>query len=441
MHKIYIIAKREYLAAVRTKAFLVGLLLMPVLMGGSILFQILLRDVRDTRDQKYVVVDRTPGNSQLTEAIDAAVKGYNETGILDPETKTQAKPKFVVETERLDVDSPEKVDDLRAALSERVRKGEIIGFAELGPDLLDPKADDANDRAALRYQTNRPTQPQFAELVRGAVATKRYLKADLKPEQRLLIQPVKTDIKGLSTRNPQTGKVEDASDTSRIAAILAPVFYIMLMFMVVMMTATPLMQSVLEEKMQRIAEVLLGSATPFQIMLGKLLGMTGVSVTVAAVYLTGGYWAAHRYGMAEYAPFALVGWFFLYQALAVLMFGALFIAVGAACTDLKETQSLLMPIMLLTCMPMFVLSTIMTEPNGPVATGLSFFPFATPMLMIARQAIPPGIPWWQPIVGITLVLLTTLVCVWAAGRIFRIGLLMQGKGASYRDLVNWVIKG
>jgi ABC-2 type transport system permease protein len=81
------------------------------------------------------------------------------------------------------------------------------------------------------------------------------------------------------------------------------------------------------------------------------------------------------------------------------------------------------------------------EPNSGIATGLSFFPFATPMLMIARQAGTPGIPTWQPALGAVLVLLTTLACVWAAGRIFRVGLLMQGKGARLGELARWVLRG
>jgi ABC-2 type transport system permease protein len=88
-----------------------------------------------------------------------------------------------------------------------------------------------------------------------------------------------------------------------------------------------------------------------------------------------------------------------------------------------------------------VLGSVIREPNNAVVTWLSFFPFATPMLMIARQSSPPGIPLWQPLTGIAGVLAMTLLCVWAAGRIFRVGLLMQGKGARLAEMVHWVFKG
>src|SRR5205823_3733084 len=152
-----------------------------------------------------------------------------------------------------------------------------------------------------------------------------------------------------------------ADDRHRFAPVIVPIVLMLLMFTLVLMTATPLMQGVVEEKMQRIAEVLLGSLTPFQLMLGKLVGMTAVSLTIAAVYLSGAYWAAHHYGVAEHAPPVLLVWFVAYQTLASLMFGSLFIAVGAACTDMKETQNLLWPVMMLATFPMFVLASVLQE--------------------------------------------------------------------------------
>jgi ABC-2 type transport system permease protein len=99
------------------------------------------------------------------------------------------------------------------------------------------------------------------------------------------------------------------------------------------------------------------------------------------------------------------------------------------------------PVLLLAMIPMFVLGNVLEEPNGPVATGLSFFPFATPSLMVARLGVPPGIPLWQPLAGTAAVILTTIACVYAAGRIFRVGLLLQGKGADFGQLLRWVVRG
>jgi ABC-2 type transport system permease protein len=206
-------------------------------------------------------------------------------------------------------------------------------------------------------------------------------------------------------------------------------------------SAAPLMNSVLEEKMQRIAEVLLGSIPPFQLMLGKLLGSVAVSLTTATVYLVGTYAALERAGYAQYFPWHLIWWFVVFQALAVLMFGSIFIAIGAAVTDLKEAQSMMTPVMLLLIAPMFVWFNVVREPNSTIALAMSLFPPITPMLMIVRQAVPPGVPVWQPLVAITLVITATMVCVFAAGRIFRVGMLMQGKGAKVSEMIRWAIRG
>ena len=151
--------------------------------------------------------------------------------------------------------------------------------------------------------------------------------------------------------------------------------------------------------------------------------------------------AAWYYGATDYFSPTVVAWFVVYLILAVLMFGSLFVAVGAACTEIKETQNLLMPVMLLATVPLFFLTKVIQEPDSGLARGISFFPFATPSIMVARVAIPPGVAFWEPLLGVGIVLATTLLCVWIAGRIFRVGLLMQGKAASFTEIVPWVWKG
>jgi ABC-2 type transport system permease protein len=176
-------------------------------------------------------------------------------------------------------------------------------------------------------------------------------------------------------------------------------------------------------------------------MAGKLIGNIGVGLTTIGVYLAGGYWAAQRIGFSEYLSLGLLAWFLVFQVLGVVIYGSLFMALGAACNDAKQIQSLMLPITLLAVTPLFALASLIQDPQSPLATWLSFFPFGTPMLMVLRIAIPPGIAWWQPVLGAGLMLLTAAVCVFAAGRIFRLGLLMQGKGADLRQMLRWVVRG
>jgi ABC-2 type transport system permease protein len=444
MRKVLVIACREYVAAVRTKAFLLGLLLMPVMMGGSVLVQWLAKDLVDIRDKRFAVVDRTPGR-KLAPAIEAAVAEYDRAQLVDATTGKQVKPRFVLEPVAPSPDDADSVSRQRFALSEQVRKGELFGFVEI------PRREAADGAGApapyvLRFQSNHPSYEGFAALadaatagyVRGTLARK----VGLSPEQqKTFLQPVRRESLGLSARDPVTGAITEAPKQNPVAAFLVPAGLMLLMFMVVLMSVTPMMQGVVEEKMQRIAEVLLGSVGPFRLMLGKLLGMTAVSLTIAGVYLGGTFWAAAHFGFADMVGYDLLAWFVVLQILAAMMYGSLFIAIGAACTDMKETQNLMWPVMLLVVFPLFLLGNILQEPNGPLATSLSFFPFATPMLMIARQAVPPGLPAWQPLVGVLVVLATTLLCVYIAGRIFRVGLLLQGKGASFGQMVRWAFRG
>jgi ABC-2 type transport system permease protein len=92
-------------------------------------------------------------------------------------------------------------------------------------------------------------------------------------------------------------------------------------------------------------------------------------------------------------------------------------------------------------LPLFVWINVAREPTSTFSTVTSLIPTATPMLMILRVAVPPGVAWWQPVLGLVLMLFTTMMLVYVAGRIFRVGILMQGKGASVRDLARWIIRG
>ena len=239
----------------------------------------------------------------------------------------------------------------------------------------------------------------------------------------------------------EAGQVTQAKETNRFANIFVPFFLMMLMFMVVLLGSQPLLNGVIEEKMQRIAEVLLGSIPPFQLMMGKLIGIAGVSLTLATFYIIGGFVALNKGGYGEFFPTHVVWWFMVFLALAVLMFGSVFIAIGAAVSDLKEAQSLVLPVTIVAVAPMFVWFHVIQNPNSTMSVVLSLIPPATPMLMVLRQVVPPGVPLWQPLLGIVLVLLTTLACVFAAGRIFRVGILMQGKGARLGEMLRWVIHG
>ncbi|HEX4590710.1 MAG TPA: ABC transporter permease, partial [Gemmataceae bacterium] len=400
----------------------------------------------DRSTKKFAVVDRT-ADRQVSAALVAGLPDHNDRQAYDPETGEQTAPKF--ELVMIDPSAPDKAEILRQRydLSQRSQNGEFEGFVDIGPDVYALRKNrPADERQELRFQSAKPGSSGFArwaerEANRG-IQQHRFAAHNVSQGLvREIQQPVELKSKGLTGRDAVSGELRDATEESRVGNVVLPVVLMVLMYFMILVGATPAMHGVIEEKQQRISEVLLGSVSPFELMLGKLLGVVAVALTVGGVYAVVGYAVAHRYGLTELLPPALLAWFFLFLVLAVLTYASLFIAIGAAASDIKETQSLLMPVMLMAAMPMLLLGVVIQNPNGPIAVAGSFFPFTAPMFMTARVAMPPGIAWWQPVLGVATVLATVVACVWAAGRIFRVGLLMQGKGIKFADLARWVVRG
>lgn len=441
MNKLWVVAVREYRAAVKSKAFIVTLVAMPVLMGGAIVVQSFLKDKVDTQDQRVAIIDRS---GELADTLEAAAKVYNEKQIYDSDDgeRTQVKPKIVLE--RVDPKEADAAPESTLRFSDRVRSRELFAFVEIGPNVL------ANDPAAkgnrITYHSNAPMDDSVRRWV-AAVVNRRVQQIRSRKEgidaevlQRVN-RPVPIENLGLVQRDTSTGEISEPEKVDVRTSLFVPMGMMMLIFLAVMVGATPLVQTVLEEKMARISEVLLGSVRPFTLMLGKLLGTVGVSVTIVTLYLIGAYLVLEYAGYTEYFPSAdRLMWFFLFQGLAVLMYGALFSAVGAAVTDMREAQSTMMPVMIVAMSPMFVWLQVVKAPTSTFATVLSLIPPATPMLMPLRQSVPQGIPLWQPLLGIALVVVATIACVYASAKIFRTGILMHGKGASFAQMCVWIFR-
>jgi ABC-type Na+ efflux pump permease subunit len=234
-----------------------------------------------------------------------------------------------------------------------------------------------------------------------------------------------------------TGEVKKER-LNEIQTFVTPTAAMFLLFMLVMMSAPMLLNTVLEEKIQRIAEILVSSVSPFELFLGKLLGTVFVSWTLFLVYVGGGLFVAAHYDALHVVPFGLLGWFLFFQLLALLIFGSIFSAIGAACSEMRDAQSMMTPAMLIVMMPMFVWFVVLRSPDSPFAVAVSLFPPATPFLMLLRLAIPPGPAAWEVALSVVLTAAFTLFCVWAAGKIFRIGILAQGQPPSFRRLAQWV---
>ena len=460
MRKVWVVAWREFKATVQTKAFVVGIVLMPILMCGSVLVSIVTEKFEDRSSKTVVIVDRTPGG-KIAPLLQTAVVKRNAEDSIDAKTGERSSPEFKLEIVEPSASTTEAIEEQRVELSEKVKRQEIIGFLEIGSEANNQRAtvsaiigaigkpkpkpksdteDDANDPAICRFQT-KPTNSGAVDFYRWSLMQITLITrfgltdVDEKMQKAIFDQKPPVVMLGLTKRDEATGKaVDDEGNMKSAAQLLVGLGLMMLMFMMVMVGATPLLQSVLEEKMQKISEVLLGSIQPFQLMMGKLVGMIGVALLMTVVYVSGTLFAVHYYGYGEYLPASLLMWFVFYLVLAIIMYGSLFSAIGASCSDMKEPQALMLPVMLPIIFPLMLVGLIIRNPDGLIARAVSLFPPTTPMMMLLRQALESNVQTWEKVVSAVGVILFTLLCIWVGGRIFRVGILMQGKAPSFAQL-------
>ena len=436
MRKTLILAIREYMATVKTKGFVIGLIIAPVFMCGSLIAMMIAEKRVDTSDKIIAVIDRS---SLIADNIATAAQQRNADRVHDSDTGKKIKPAYVIEIIEPNDQNP---DGQRLVLSDKIRNAKLHAFVEIGADIVHPNPENTDVRVA--YYTNNPILDDARNWINQPINERlrklRLYDAGIKEsEVKDLFHWINAEPMGLVTVDSQTGQVSKAKRTNEAQVFIVPFIGVMFMFMMTMMGAMPLLHSVMEEKTQRIAEVLLGSIKPFQMMMGKLLGGVGIALTASSVYLIAGLIVAVRMNFTEYIPYNLIPWFFVFMVFQIIMFGALFAALGSACNDAKEAQSLTPIAMIPMMIPMFTLMPIIKEPLGGFATTLSFIPPCTPMVMLLRQATLSGVPAWQPWVGLAGVIACTLFITWAGGRIFRIAILIQGTPPKLSRLIKWII--
>jgi ABC-2 type transport system permease protein len=325
-----------------------------------------------------------------------------------------------------------------------VRSKELHAFIEIGPGIIHPGEDP--EKARIKYYSEHAFMDDvinwFSWPINNRIRQARIAELNIDEEEvGDLFHYTYIESMGLIKVDEKTGDVQDAERTNELQTFLIPYIMVLLMFLMVMMSAVPLLTAVMEEKLERIAEVLLGSVTPFQFMMGKILGSISVSLTISAVYVIAGVIAAKQMDVGELIPYDVLPWFFIYLVLFIIMVGSAMAALGSACNDNKDAQSLQFPAMIPVILPLFIMVPIIQNPVGSLATTLSLIPPFTPTIMIIRLATPVTIPVWQPIVGLIGVILFTVFSVWAGGRIFRTLILMQGSKPKLGNLLKLVFRG
>jgi ABC-2 type transport system permease protein len=227
----------------------------------------------------------------------------------------------------------------------------------------------------------------------------------------------------------------------------------MLLYMVIVLYAVAVMRATLEEKTGRIVEILISSIKPWELMLGKILGVGSVGLTQLAVWFALGVLAfsmgipalvaarpelADLGEISQYLPgLGVLGLFLALFLGGYFLYSALYAAVGAMCNTEEEAQQAQFPVIMLLVVPIMFLMPIIENPNSTTAVVASLVPFFAPVLMFARAATG-AVPFWQIALALALLVASTLVVAWIAGRIYRVGILMQGKRPTLPELWRWV---
>ena len=226
-----------------------------------------------------------------------------------------------------------------------------------------------------------------------------------------------------------------------------------LLHMVIMLYAVAVMRATLEEKTNRIVEVIISSMKPWHLMLGKILGVGAVSMTQMGIWLLSGVLMftmglpmlisarpemASMAEVIEFLPgFGLLALFGGYFVFGFFMYSALYAAVGAMCNSDEEAQQAQWPIMMLLIIPIVMVTNVIGNPNSTMAITLSLVPLFSPILMWGRVA-GGGVPAWQIGLSFVLMLFAIFAIAWVAGRIYKVGILMAGKRATLPELLRWI---
>ncbi|HUU30356.1 MAG TPA: ABC transporter permease [archaeon] len=415
--KILKVAQREYIETVKTKTFLVSILLTPVLIGAVLLLTRYLQKetFSGPRPPRHIAVMNL--SDSLSAELDSVFAGYNES-----------QPQRQIILKQYTEDDPASRDTRVEEGKNEVRDGKLEACLVIDQKVLE-------GAGRLHFYTKKVTDFEFSSTVRrlvnDAVFNSRFRQHGLSPQLIAeLRRGVPFDEVDLSAKSEKK--------RDKMAMFMVPFFFLMLMFFGIFATSQGLLMSVIEEKTSRVIEQLLSSVSPFQLMAGKILGQSGVGFTLVSLYGAAAYGTAAYRGMADVATGGIIVYFIIYFVLGFLLISSMLAAVGSACNTIKESQNLMGPIMILLMLPMIAWFFIAQHPEATLSIVLSFIPPITPMVMVIRIAAQPDLAFFQIFASIVLLALSVPAVMWASAKIFRTGILMYGKPPSLREILRWL---
>jgi len=422
MHKLLMVIRREYLDRVRKKSFWLGTLLFPLLMVGLIFFQVLLADVETGKQKKVALVDAT---GKLLDTF--------QDKLADEKLK-DGKPAFPVEPVPIEGD----LEATRRSLEPRVNSGELFAILTAGNDV------DAagNFRLYARSVGNIDAQRTLQRAMRDAVIGLRLERSNLSLEREKL----ETLLAPIELESFQVAAGGEARKKGFREAYFGTFTFVMILYMALLLYGVAVMRGILEEKSNRIMEVLLGSLSPHQLMTGKILGIGLVGLTQMAIYaVTAGLarlyiaaspLAAQWSGAVDTVSPLRMLYFLVFFVLGYFLYTSLFAAVGAVCNSEQEAQNLQTPVVMCLVVPMVATFFFVANPDSTAAVIVSLIPLFAPMVMFMRISVLTP-PFWQIALSIVLLLGSIWLLFRGVARIFRIGVLMYGKRPTVPEILRW----
>lgn len=437
MDKLKLIIQREFIAKVRNKTFIIMTFLSPLLMVGMIALVAFLTKTSLEKERTIAYVDASQIFTEKDFQDDESISYVNLFDV-DLETAKEITQKSA-HYGLLYIPKNSQIDSI---------SNNIQFFSEDSPNMI------------MIVDIEQTISNKLQDIKR------KQLGIDIK---QLEESKVNVDVKLSNFSGERTSKLINGLKIGfGIGA-----GYLLMMFIVIY--GNMVMRSVIEEKTSRIIEVIISSVKPFQLMLGKVIGTASagllqffiwsivLSVLMLISSLIFGVDMASNVGTMQTTPeqmevikevsgnefqfifdefwklpiFKMFFLFLFYFLGGYLLYSSIYAAIGAAVDNETDTQQFMLPVILPLILGVYVgFSSVIGDPHGTIATTFSMIPFTSPIVMLMR--IPFGVPWWQIAISMTLLIITFLIVIWLAAKIYRVGILMYGKKPSYKELYKWM---
>ena len=451
MNKIFLTAIREFKATAFTKAFIFGAIVLPMVIWGVLgaagaagLFS---QQPEPTKGA-IALVDPTP-DGQLTELVSTRLSSdaqkakieammaeakarLSALGTVGESAMNQAEAVFKFKPAEITVERLSPDADLEP-VRERVRTGDLLALIDVPSGAFEPGG------SFLGF-VSESAKARDIDLIEDAVADS---VVDVRLEKAGMSAPlVRTLYHRPSSKTTTLTVSGGETKGSEIVQRFLPLAFLVFLAIAIFTGGGYLLISTVEEKSSRIIEVLLSSMSPMQLMTGKIIGQGFVGLLLLLIYSGLGVFAAIQFAVMDLIPPSLLVWLVVYFLMGYFIYAGINAAIGSAVNEAREAQALQGPIMGLTILVMYlgVFSVMMSDnPHSMLARVLSFFPPATPFVMSMRVAyINDPVPTWELAATTVVGFLGVFLSVWAAAKIFRIGVLMYGQPPTLFGLFKWL---